>query len=389
MKLYEILCNLGDQRRLYNEPVQIQNIEDIYQLLLKNIPFKFYQSSNAIDFLLVQKITNFVFLGQSIVEIGVISKFNELICLDLSKNQINDISSLSSLIKLQNVNLSQNFIEDIQPVSTLVNLTQLNISANNIYDISSISSLQKLNDLDIENNRIENLDPLQHLFELQYLHISENKFISISAIKQLTNLKTLSYVYDFDCLLEPSKVIMTPIYYLNQLTKLSLCAHTVTDIYPISRLNNLESLVIWCNKIVDISPLQFLVKLKNIDLQENCIISVDPLKNLLNVEQLYLTTNKIIDLASITHLKELISPQHNYEDDFQEQPTEDEILFYHKILTIHKSRYLLANQLFKRAKVTFQKVIKQNKQNVHLLLQSQLQLMNQTVQQLLVFINCK
>ena len=62
--------------------------------------------------------------------------------LDLSKNQIGDISALSGLTNLTWLNLSYNQIDDINALSGLTNLTYLDLTGNPIIDWSPVSHIE-------------------------------------------------------------------------------------------------------------------------------------------------------------------------------------------------------------------------------------------------------
>src|SRR5690606_27526942 len=68
----------------------------------------------------------------------------KLIGLNLSENQISDLSFLSNLTSITHLNLSGNDISDITVLSYLIKLTYLNVEENNIKDISPLAELRQL-----------------------------------------------------------------------------------------------------------------------------------------------------------------------------------------------------------------------------------------------------
>ena len=73
---------------------------------------------------------------------------------DLSFNQISDISALTGLANLANVNLAANQITDISPFVGLTNLQQLGLTENQISDISALAGLMGLTYLNLRSNSL-------------------------------------------------------------------------------------------------------------------------------------------------------------------------------------------------------------------------------------------
>ena len=63
-----------------------------------------------------------------------------------------DIRSCASLTNLGWLDLSCNQISDISPLASLTNLTKLALSDNQISDVSPLISLTNLSEIDLQNN---------------------------------------------------------------------------------------------------------------------------------------------------------------------------------------------------------------------------------------------
>jgi Leucine-rich repeat (LRR) protein len=72
--------------------------------------------------------------------------------LDLSNQQISDISFLRDLLILNDLNLETNFISDISPLNKLFSLEIIILFENRITDISSLKNLIGLEYLDLVSN---------------------------------------------------------------------------------------------------------------------------------------------------------------------------------------------------------------------------------------------
>lgn len=83
-------------------------------------------------------------------------KLSSLRELDLSRNQISDITPLTSLTNLTFLDLSDNRISDITPLKSLTNLTLLNLNANQISNITPLTSLTNLKQFHVWDNPIAN-----------------------------------------------------------------------------------------------------------------------------------------------------------------------------------------------------------------------------------------
>lgn len=79
-----------------------------------------------------------------------------LVELNLSKNQISDLSCLSKLNFLEVLDLSCNQISNIDPLSSLTNLYELKIGGNQITSITSLTPCSNLNKLQLSTSRLSN-----------------------------------------------------------------------------------------------------------------------------------------------------------------------------------------------------------------------------------------
>ncbi|MGB7895124.1 MAG: leucine-rich repeat domain-containing protein, partial [Microcoleus sp.] len=89
--------------------------------------------------------------------------FSSMTQMDLSDNQITDISFLGSLTNLTTLELSYNKITEISSLGSLTNLTTLNLSYNKITEISFLGSLTNLTTLNLSFNKITEISFLGSL----------------------------------------------------------------------------------------------------------------------------------------------------------------------------------------------------------------------------------
>jgi Leucine-rich repeat (LRR) protein len=91
---------------------------------------------------------------------------------------------LVNLVTLKRLNLSHNNITDISSLEGLVNLEHLYLPENNITDILALSHLNNLETLVLHNNEITDVSLLGNLKNLKYLSIRRN-YIVESQIDEL------------------------------------------------------------------------------------------------------------------------------------------------------------------------------------------------------------
>jgi internalin A len=206
--------------------------------------------------------------------------------LDLTNNQITDISFLGSLTNLTTLDLSWNRITDFSFLGSLTNLTRLDLCGNQISDISFLGSLTNLTTLHLSRNQITDISALRSLTNLTTLNLSRNQISDISFLASLTNLTTLSLFTNQ----------INDISFLGSLTNLitlSLVKNPITDISALRSLTNLTTLEINGNPIIDISALRSLTNLTTLNLYYETQITALCVLGLLAQKRLTLSTRPI------------------------------------------------------------------------------------------------
>lgn len=254
------------------------NISDISELKYFVSLKKLYLSKNEIvdvTPLSALKCLSRLELDDNKININTISSLynNEDFNLNLSGNNITDISALRNLTNLSILSLKKNNITNINPIANLTNLKSLDINENQISDISPLANLKKLKILKINKNIIEDLSPLTSLIKLEDLYLNDNKIKDISSLASLIKLK-----------------------YLN------LNNNEIIKISAVSNLTDLNSLLLANNKIKDISALSNLKRLSDLNLYMNDIEDITSLRNIDVAFRLNLGKNNITDISSITAL---------------------------------------------------------------------------------------
>ena len=130
-----------------------------------------------------------IFTEQNVLDYCQINNINldDITELDLSFNQLTDISGIRLFKNIKKLHLWNNrFFKDISKLKDLKNLKFLDISSNQITDISVLKNLNKLevldiNNLELESNQIKHIKSLNNLEKLY----CRKAFKDMSVLKQL------------------------------------------------------------------------------------------------------------------------------------------------------------------------------------------------------------
>ena len=108
--------------------------------------------------------------------------------LELSDQQITDITGLEHATQLEELDLSYNQISDISPLAHLLELTNLILRRNQISDISPLAELPTLRWLSLSSNQISDVTPLTtfaSVDSLRYLFLRGNPITDTSSVRKL------------------------------------------------------------------------------------------------------------------------------------------------------------------------------------------------------------
>ncbi|KAL0209613.1 hypothetical protein RCL1_008451 [Eukaryota sp. TZLM3-RCL] len=135
--------------------------------------------------------------------ISEISKFPNLETLDLSNVKlgynsyrqivrVNDISFLSTCIKLKSLSLDRSEVADLSPLSLLSNtLRSLSLNNSLFPNLCQLSSFKQLEFLSLNNNNITDICPLSSLQNLTNLSLYNTKVSDLSSLQYLSKLSFL------------------------------------------------------------------------------------------------------------------------------------------------------------------------------------------------------
>lgn len=113
--------------------------------------------------------------------------------LDLRKNQISKIDSLSKFKKLQYLSLSDNKITSIEPIKKLNKIKVLSLANNQIAVLPNLSRMTSLKTLDLKNNQIstEEWKKVKLPWSIRTVYLSGNPISDLETEREYPNLEVI------------------------------------------------------------------------------------------------------------------------------------------------------------------------------------------------------
>jgi len=200
--------------------------------------------------------------------------------IELENKEINLFEEIYSLdvtrYWLKFLNLSNNQIEEISCLDNFQNLFSLNLANNNLEKISGLETAPRIGMLNLEKNNISKIEGLEKLTGLRHLYLSYNDISKIEGLEKNTRLATL-YLYD----------------------------NNITKIEGLDNLKQLEIIRLSRNKIELINGLSNFNYLKEIDLSDNLLTSMKGFGKLDNLKRLDLSGNQLTTIDGLENFENL------------------------------------------------------------------------------------
>jgi len=219
-------------------------------------------------------------IRSQISDLSPLSKLDSLKQLNLSRTRVVGIYTLACLSLLQKLNLAWTQVWDVSPLAGLNDLQELDLRATQVSDVAALSGLSKLTTLSLSGTRISDLLPIINLSNLQDLDLSDTRVSDIAPLSGLSGLRVLD--------LSGTPVLeLSPLADLKNLQVLSLTETQVSDVSllsGLSRLKNLQKLDLYGTQVSDISPLSGLPNLRSIRLPSGFYLDRPPSDTLFNKE---------------------------------------------------------------------------------------------------------
>ncbi len=305
--------------KLKEKPKEIIEIEKFYRITLTENKSKYTKTKNEYKLNNKGQVIYLNLSHNNISDLSPIKELSSLTELDLSNNLISDLSPIRKLISLKKLYLSDNQISDLSQFEFILTLTELfciNVLRNPLFKEYGFNFKNKLNAYhDIVNELKKYKEKPKEILEIE-------KFYGIT----LTESKNINNILENQFLLDSDKQIIglnlsknqisqfTILKSLTSLSYLSLSKNQITNLSSLKELTSLKYLYLNNNEIEDLSPIEDLTSLTHLDLSRNQIKDISPLKRLTSLTYLSLVKNQFTDL---TFLKTLKSLSHLYLDNNQ------------------------------------------------------------------------
>ncbi|CAL5989799.1 leucine-rich_repeat domain-containing protein [Hexamita inflata] len=243
------------------ESCSIENLEGIQQMKqLKALTISKNQLENTdLSQLYYMKKLNYLNLSsnqlgdnQSLFQNQLEKQLSNLTILDLKDNKITKVPSFQCMQFLMQLNLSCNNISDISPLYSNNNLQTLIVEDNKIISLNHRTAqhniLQNLQILSLQRNSLIDITDLQYIICLTHLDLSVNQIIDIKPLKCLVNMQYLN--------LDRNRIYnIWPLKYLTLLEELMISYNSIVDIHVLKYLNVVNIVKLNYNEVHDVSVL--------------------------------------------------------------------------------------------------------------------------------------
>lgn len=296
------LTNLKEIRLCHNNITDISSLKNLTELEFFEVDYNQIE-----DVSVLENFENLHYAGLSNNKIkitGDLSVLNDPYTedyyineLDLSNNEISDLSGLKGLSDVEQfkkINLSNNKISDISVLESFKYVEILNLSGNEIVDVTPIKGLlsANLNDLNLANNKISDIAALS-IGSIVDLNLSQNEISDISALEKLDDLNE---IHLNDNNLEDISALSGA-----DLYKIEAANNKINDISALSNCDNLTEIDLSNNQISDIGALAG-KKITSLNLSKNRIKDISPLADAFGTWSLILdlSENQISDISMLS-----------------------------------------------------------------------------------------
>lgn len=217
----------------------------------------------------------------------ILKTFRNNNSIDLSDNlTITEISPLSELSELLELNISNTIIEDLNPIRNLKKLLVFNCSGSAVSSLVSLRYIISIVEINISKTTIDNIDVLSNLRELSKVYLSHS---NVSNLEPLAGLSNLTHV-------EASGTNISELSALNKLGMLSDLNISNTQISSLSTLDSatsIQNMNIDSTQISNIEPLSGCVNLSVLQANNTQISTLSPLNNLEKLKVIYCDNSKV------------------------------------------------------------------------------------------------
>ncbi|XP_004741793.2 leucine-rich repeat and guanylate kinase domain-containing protein isoform X2 [Mustela putorius furo] len=196
---------------------------------------------------------NLALTGCDLIDISILCEYVHLQKLDLSVNKIEDLSCVSCMPYLLELNASHNKLTTFFNFKPPKNLKKVDFSYNQISEMRDLSEYQTLTKLILDNNEIEEISGLELCSSLTHLSLARNKITSINGLGMLP-IKIL-------CLSSNRIEKLTGLEDLKALQIMDLSHNQISSLQGLENHDFLEVINLEDNKIAELGEIEYIENL--------------------------------------------------------------------------------------------------------------------------------
>ncbi|XP_043319683.1 leucine-rich repeat and guanylate kinase domain-containing protein isoform X1 [Cervus canadensis] len=188
-----------------------------------------------------------------LTDVSILCGYVHLQKLDLSVNKIEDLSCVSCMPYLLELNASQNHLKTFFNFKPPKNLKQVDFSCNQISEMCSLSAYESLTKLILDSNEITEISGLELCSSLTYLSLANNRITTINGLGMLP-IKIL-------CLSNNQIEKITGLDDLRVLQILDLSQNQISSLQGLEGHDFLEVINLEDNKIAELDEIEYIENL--------------------------------------------------------------------------------------------------------------------------------
>ena len=236
---------------------------------------------------------------------------NRKIQLTLINTEVSDVSSLSGLTSLRNLELGRTDVSDVSSLSGLTSLETLDLRETEVSDVSSLSGLTSLMRLDLEGTQVSDVS----IYEL--FVTNENRENLKVLNKEEKEITWADVPEEYKQQVQPAEPfvpefipVQKPLSFDEQVARVKafLAGNGLSEdklVIEGEGGNRKMQLTLINTEVSDVSSLSGLTSLKMLDLRETPVSDVSSLSGLTSLKMLYLSGTQVSDVSSLSGLTSL------------------------------------------------------------------------------------
>ena len=239
-----------------------------------------------------------------------VDMYFNLVTLDASNREIDDLTGLEYALSLYNLNLAGNRIDSIDPLETLGNLQTLDVSGNEIYNLGPLVRNAGIGSGDPVQVQLNYLDLVPGGLDMQDIETLQARGATVTSTPQKTLPSPVVYFADPNLEAAVRTQLVPPIPAVQSITQADMLTLAtldasnlgITDLGGLEYATNLTALNLDSNALANISPIASLTNLTELDLASNPISDFTPLSSLTNLTRLIVLDTGMTDASALTGL---------------------------------------------------------------------------------------